>query len=51
MTGELKMYSHIPEFSGVKDLPSFAVVQRKKVVISGLVCITEEFTSIGKARR
>ena len=31
MTGELKMYSHIPEFSGVKDLPSlFAVVQRKK---------------------
>lgn len=31
VTGELKMYSHIPEFSGVKDLPSlFAVVQRKK---------------------
>ena len=30
VTGELKMYSHIPEFSGVKDLPSlFAVVQRK----------------------
>ena len=31
VTGELKMYSHIPGFSGVKDLPSlFAVVQRKK---------------------
>ena len=31
VTGELKIYSHIPEFSGVKDLPSlFAVVQRKK---------------------
>lgn len=31
VTGELKMYSHIPEFSGVKDLPTlFAVVQRKK---------------------
>ena len=31
MTGELKMYSHIPEFSGIKDLPSlFAVIQRKK---------------------
>lgn len=30
-TGQLKMYSHIPEFSGIKDLPSlFAVVQRKK---------------------
>lgn len=30
-TGELKMYSHIPEFAGIKDLPSlFAVTQRKK---------------------
>ncbi len=30
-TGKLKMYSHIPEFSGLKDLPSlFAVTQRKK---------------------
>ncbi len=30
VTGELKMYSHIPEFSGVKDLPFLRLFSVKK---------------------
>lgn len=51
-TGKLKMYSHIPEFSGLKDLPSFSQLPSvRRVVKSGLVCIMEESTYIGKVKR